>query len=198
MRDYEAVRPLLKTGDLVLFAGRGGVSAWIRWFTRSPWTHIGMVVRQEPMDSLFVWESTTLSTAKDVSSGALRRGVQLAGLRERILAYDGEIAVRRLSRGLGRRRLARLGVLRNQFAGRPYEESKLELLKAAADILLPENREDLTSLFCSELVAEAYQTMGLLDERKPSNEYVPGDFAADRLPRLRGGFVLGAEEMVGP
>ena len=196
MHDYEAVRPLLKTGDLVLFAGQGGVSAWIRWFTRSPWTHIGMVVRQERMDSVFVWESTTLSTIKDISSGALRQGVQLAGLRERVLAYDGRIAVRRLSRGLGPRRLARLGALRSRLAGRPYERNRLELLKAAADVLLPENREDLTSLFCSELVAEAYQTMGLLDERKPSNEYVPGDFAAGQLSRLRGGVLLGAEEMI--
>ena len=31
------------------------------------------------------------------------------------------------------------------------------------------NKEDLSSVFYSELVAEAYQTLGLLDEKKPSN-----------------------------
>jgi hypothetical protein len=39
------------------------------------------------------------------------------------------------------------------------------------------NKEDLSSLFCSELVAEAYQKMGLLTEQLPSNEYIPKDFS---------------------
>ena len=35
----------LETGDVLLFSGRGPVSAVIRVFTRSPWSHIGLVVR---------------------------------------------------------------------------------------------------------------------------------------------------------
>jgi hypothetical protein len=47
--------------------------------------------------------------------------------------------------------------------------------------------EDLTSLFCSELVAEAYQRLGLLDESTPSNEFTPADFSeAEGLVLLKG------------
>jgi len=43
------------------------------------------------------------------------------------------------------------------------------------------NQKDLTSLFCSELLAETYIRMGLLpeDPKHPSNEYTPKDFSSD-------------------
>ena len=56
--------------------------------------------------------------------------------------------------------------------------------------------EDLSSLFCSELVAEAYQRIGLLGDSVPSSEYTPGDFAAhSRLELLSG--ELGPEIVLG-
>ena len=77
--------------------------------------------------------------------------------------------------------------LRRELAGRKYEADKLQLIKAAWDHAFGHNTEDLSSLFCSELVAEAYQRLGLLDENKPSNEYVRGDFSEKRvLSLLRG------------
>lgn len=200
MQRYEDLRSGLKTGDILLFAGRGGMSSWIKWFTRSPWSHVGMVVREQALDSVFVWESTTLNDLKDMDTNVPRKGVQLVGLRERVMGYDGEIAVRPLSRRLSAAQLANLGRLRSRLAGRPYERSKVELLKAAADMLMPPNREDLTSVFCSELVAEAYQAMGLLGEDRPSNEYTPADFGsrADPPMRLRRGFALGDESFIKP
>ena len=54
------------------------------------------------------------------------------------------------------------------------------MIKAAYDGPLGHNQEDLSSLFCSELVAEAYQRLGLLPKPPqglPSNEYTPRDFA---------------------
>jgi hypothetical protein len=50
------------------------------------------------------------------------------------------------------------------------------------------DEEDLSSLFCSELVAESYQVMGLLPagkKDKPSNEYVPADFSKERANVLK-------------
>jgi len=55
----------------------------------------------------------------------------------------------------------------------------LELLKSAYDGPFGKNEEDLSSLFCSELVAEAYQRLGLLTEGTPSNEFTPADFGGD-------------------
>jgi hypothetical protein len=59
--------------------------------------------------------------------------------------------------------------------------------------------ERLNSLFCSELVAEAYQAMGLLPESppgRPSNEYTPRDFAR-RGAKLEAGYALGPLTPIG-
>ena len=77
--------------------------------------------------------------------------------------------------------------LRKELAGKEYEKDTLELIKAAYDGPFGHNEEDLSSLFCSELVAEAYQRLGLLNNEKPSNEYTPADFSEKRgLELLRG------------
>ena len=79
---------------------------------------------------------------------------------------------------------------------RSYEQDHLELLGAAADLfdaLRCENEEDLSSLFCSELGAEAYQRLGLLSEEKPSNEYTPAHFSEKNGLQLLKGASLGEE-----
>ena len=43
---------------------------------------------------------------------------------------------------------------------------------------LENDKEDLSSLFCSELVAEAYKQMGILDTTKLSSEFTPDDFTS--------------------
>jgi hypothetical protein len=83
--------------------------------------------------------------------------------------------------------------------GRPYERNRLELFRSVYDGPLGDNRkEDDTSFFCSELVAEAYQRMGLLPPNPPANEYTPHDFSSERkkpLP-LQLGATLGPEVLV--
>ena len=127
---YDAIRPRLRTGDIVLFSGKGAFSQGIKWFTRSGWSHVGMVVRVQDVDAVLLWESTTLSNVRDVETGQLRKGVQLVSLSQRIAAYRGRVAVRRLM-GVRRenRMLKALTRLRRELARRPYEESELELLR---------------------------------------------------------------------
>ncbi len=69
--------------------------------------------------------------------------------------------------------------LRQVFKDKKYEESKWQLFKSAYDFIGGKNKRDTSSLFCSELVAEAFQQMGMLSFGKPSNEYTPADFAGD-------------------
>ena len=177
---YSEIRESLKTGDLVLFSGKGRISGMIRWFTGSIWSHIGMVIRSKEFDMLLLWESTTLSKIKDIQSNTAKQGVQLVALSERINTYDGVIGIRRLENVcVDPLRMKALKKLRTELKDRPYEESKIELLKSAYDGPLGHNEEDLSSIFCSEMVAEAYQRMGLLSEDVPSNEYTPAGFGRD-------------------
>lgn len=195
MVDYEDIRAGLKTGDIALFSGKSFISRLIRLTTRSRFSHVGLILRFHGYDSVFLWESTALSNVKDAFSGKLKYGVQITLLSERIAHYDGECAIRQLGNCfIAPEETAELNKLRRELKGRPYEKSKKELIKSAVDNFGSENKEDLSSVFCSELVAEAYQRLGLLNEDKPSNEYLPSDFSQDRedLTLLRGA-VLGGE-----
>jgi hypothetical protein len=87
----------------------------------------------------------------------------------------------------------------HEARGRPYERNRLELFRSVYDGPLGRNRkEDPTSFFCSELVAEAYQRMGLLPASPSASEYTPRDFSSARrkpLPLLLGA-TLGDEVLV--
>lgn len=194
---YEDIRNQLKTGDILLFSGKGGISEGIKFFTLSKWSHVGMIYRfDDPRDAkgtIFCWESTTLSDLKDADTGKLSKGVQRVELSERLercFAMGYEITVRPLSEPLSDDMIRTLNDFRHEVSGRPYEKDKIELLKAAYDWIFGDNKEDLSSLFCSELVAEAYQRMGLLTEKTPSNEYTPKDFSSERGLTLERGYAL--------
>ncbi len=195
MSKYEEIRGQLQTADIVLFSGKSRMSAGIKWATLSEWSHVGLIVYMPPgtgplADTVLLWESTTFDDLKDALDGVAKCGVQMVLLSDRIQTYPGSVAIRQLSVHRDPAMLDALSAVRHKLRNRPFEQSRLEMVRAALDgpfDRLP-SREDLSSLFCSELVAEAYQAMGLLPEHgegKPSDEYTPQDFAGD-LPLLRG------------
>lgn len=186
-----------KTGDILLFSGKSHSSNSIKWVTLSDWSHVALVLRLPQYDFPCLWEATTDVNIPCLEAGKARPGVQLVPLLSRVRDYPGNIACRQLqSVELDPPRLQRLAALRRRLAGRAYESDTFELMGAAYDGPLGEQEEDLRELFCSELVAEAYQALGLIqagEAHKPSNEYVPADFSArwERLPWISGR--LGAE-----
>ncbi|MEM9276770.1 MAG: hypothetical protein AAGA80_28105 [Cyanobacteria bacterium P01_F01_bin.143] len=183
----------LKTGDIVLFHGKGFFSWAIKFSTKSNWSHVGMVVNdpdvhEEPM----IFESTTLSNVRDSLTGKRRGGVQLVSYKDRINSYNGKIAVRPLNVSRSDAFEEKVKNIINQLHGREYEESLWQLANSSWDLLpISENKEDLSSVFCSELVAHIYQELGFLDESKPSNEYTPGDFEENAKLELLTGKLLG-------
>ena len=76
--------------------------------------------------------------------------------------------------------------LRKEWMGRSYEKNLVQMALSAINpsdtfLSLFQNREeDLSSLFCSELVAAAYQRMALIKKDRPSNSYTPDDFSSSR------------------
>ncbi len=61
----------LRTGDLLLFSGRGFTSDVIRVFTRSPWSHIGMVLHLPGQPEPLVLESNKPSPSISMSENSL-------------------------------------------------------------------------------------------------------------------------------
>lgn len=198
---YLDIRNDLRTGDVLLFDGKGWVSAGIKWMQRRfgfvgwKWSHVGLVVRIPRFDTVFLFESTTLSCVEDVVSGQSKQGPQLVALSERIKVYPGEISVRQLTHPLSEDFIIDKFVeFRREVKDRNYEEDKLELVSSLSPALGSE--EDLSSLFCSEMVAEQYQRWGLLPEPPeglPSNKYTPAQFAEGGNPQLLLDAVLGPE-----
>jgi len=178
METYEDVREKLQPLDLILFSGRKIPSRLIQLGGWTKWSHIGVVVvLKEFGDTRMLLESTTLAKLPDILSGKVNRGVQMHRLSERLSTYPGSFAYRMV---LGERTESvheNIVKFYEEFGNHPYEESYLELMRAQYDGPGGHNEEDLSSLFCSELVAELYQRTGVFTEDLPSNEYVPGNFA---------------------
>jgi len=57
-RFYENKREEFKTGDLLFFSGNHWLSGLIRSRSKSAWSHVGMVLRIDEMDRVFLVEST--------------------------------------------------------------------------------------------------------------------------------------------
>ena len=160
---YLMIRDTLQTGDILLFSGEGVISRVIQFISRSWMSHVATVYRQS--DDVYCYESTSMSKGKN--------GVQISLLSNRIEGYKGKVWVRRLECNRDARFYRILRDLRHEFRGKKYERNIWELLGSA----LPwRNTANLNTIFCSELIAEAFQRWGFLLPLKPSNEYTPADF----------------------
>lgn len=132
---YYAMRPRMQTGDLLFFSGRGVASRVIRWFTRSRFSHVGVIVNVWSIDALFVYESTTLSRLPDVSSGLRRRGVQMTLMSERLRRFRGGCVWRPL---VCDRSVPEFWEgfkeFRAEMSGRRYERNVRELVRAGREV----------------------------------------------------------------
>lgn len=207
---YDQFRGELYTGDIVLFSRKNVLMVLWQWITDCRWTHVGMVMRSEDTQQVLLWESTTLSNLQDHFCGIARAGVQAVLLSQRVRTYKGDVAIRKLNcpmEAQAKRLMdAKLCKFRKVVQNRPFERNFSELLQAFIDFSSdqvrtrckrsarhtdrsPETETDFyrgrswSSLFCSELVAAAYQSMGLLDPYgKKANEYTPKDFSSSGPP----------------
>lgn len=173
---YDALRPVVKTGDLIFFSGRGLTSWLIKRATRSDFSHVGIVVR-DPAFGVLLVESTTLSKMPDLWTGRRTEGVQAVYLSQRIATYQGAVWIARGKRPLERAEEERLARVLYELRQRPYERSYWTLARAALPNWLGGNGPDPSSLFCSELVAIALQAVGRLPMSPPADAYAPHELA---------------------
>ncbi|EKF75742.1 hypothetical protein A11A3_02697 [Alcanivorax hongdengensis A-11-3] len=157
----------------------------IRVFTRSRWSHVGMVVCLPEQAEPLVLESTTLGESRDIMLGRPVPGVSLVPLSDKIREYPGEVALRRRHGpdldSYQQRLLARMV---QRLLHRPY---KNYLLCNALDVLTGfSRRPDQRGWFCSELVAELYRRLGWLPPDIRPSVFVPGHFGSRRMRLVAG------------
>lgn len=198
---FAELRATLDSGDVLLFGGESRFSQAIKHLTGSHWSHVALVARPWAEGPLLLWEATLDPDLPDIATHQIAPGVNLYDLEQWIRHYAGETAIRPLRIERTKKMRAALLDFYLEVCGRPFERNPLELLRPLYDgPLVTQHEPDLSSFFCSKLVAEAYQRMGLLPTHPPCNSYAPRDFSSERLTLLplQGGASLGSEVLVCP
>jgi hypothetical protein len=182
------------TGDVWLFTGHKLADRAIRAATNSPVNHVAMVLAVDDLPPL-LWHAELGRSVVDVWAGRLQRGAQLHRLHEAVTTWVHRYGQRAYFRQLdppatvamedaallkiaeldGRHFPTTARLARNWLRGRVRRSTSLE------------------ELYCAEIVAATYESMGLLGSDRPVNWYDPGKFwSGDRL-ELQGGARLGQE-----
>jgi hypothetical protein len=152
LSNYSAVRSDMKAGDLIAFGGQGLISRIIKWRTRSPVSHVGVVMEIDDHGRVMVMESTSLGG---------QCGVQVNRLSKRVREYDGNVWWFPLRKQLDEE--DRFWEFLWAQDGKKYD--RRQVAKAAFNLPTHENYK---RLFCSELVAGAYKAGGLQFVGNPS------------------------------
>ena len=164
----------LESGDILLFSGATLNGNFIKASTKSEWSHVGLVYKDNTTVLKMIESSTNHAHLHDCDTGTPNWGVEKVSLLDKVYSsfYD-KVAVRRLILPGGRAerevKSKQLHDFYESKMGIPYEEFKLEMVKAYFNWNTA-NDKSRDTLFCSEFVALAYLKLGLLDQDKiPSN-----------------------------
>ncbi|MHA1682434.1 MAG: hypothetical protein ACTSUE_15965 [Promethearchaeota archaeon] len=201
--DYESFLSQAKTGDILLFEGKGGFSWVIQCFTHMRYSHIGVVIKmidpENPTKPHFMlWESTGSDGTYDFVTGTDKNGLRLVSMHEKLYEYA------RQNYGISYRPMTvhsekirdRIGQgeaglnaweLIMRGAQIPYETDYVELANAHKRWVVgssgnpAEDRRSLKAVFCSEGVMWFYRdAMGLsLHDEQEGIEWLPRDFTPE-------------------
>ena len=185
------------TGDVWLFRGRSMADVAIRTLTNSPVNHVGMVVALDDLPPL-LWHAELGRSLPDVWTGEGQRGVQLHQLRDAVVTWNeryGQRAWVRLLEGgeIERHHEDRLMEVIADYDGRAFPTTLGLARRWASGRIRRRKTASLETVYCAELVATTYQSMGLLPGDRPPSWYDPGRFwSGDRI-ELTPPFRLGGE-----
>ena len=191
------------TGDILLFSSKHSTSNITKFFTRSRFDHIGIVVKPSPNRAYIVeWGG----------------GLFACDLIERLNEYAEWDALDLVLRQLRLKETTDRRVVEErmeQFSDTLFREKMGQnraipmgqVIKAARDQIFSKSSsyskeevvvDDLNALFCSKTVAVAYKAAGLLAGNRRSDKFLPKHFSSgfEAFLDLQGGASLGPEQRV--
>ena len=180
MKTYKQIKDQLKSGDVILFNGPSLESKIIEWADKSPYSHVGMVVRIPEFSEPLLWESAPLDQFEDKIKKAPSSGVHLVDL-EAIINFCGEqkygFAYRSIIPELSSQTLSKLELFMREIDGRAFPS----LFGLAAHFIEGHLhiKANTRTYFCSELVAATYKAIGIISDKEIINEISPGNFSVE-------------------
>jgi uncharacterized protein YycO len=173
LHSYDAMRADLQTGDLVFCSGSYFFSHAIQKFTRSVWSHVGMIYKDPTLQRIFILESETLI------------GVRLAPLSKYLRdyhgknrPYQGNIVVARVHPQIEESKLNHAISYGMDELTKPYDN--FEIIRIGFRILFSVSRRTRDRKYiCSELVYDCFDQIGVPFNLR--DEYVsPDDIWLDK------------------
>jgi len=173
---YEEIRDQIKNGDVLMYKGRGLISSIIRWATRSPYSHAGIAA----------WWNERLMVLE-----AKGRGVVATSFSRNIKEYRGDVEWFSCIKEISEEGHLNMVTFAQEELGKRH--GRLKAIWLGLKTLFErdmEKRDRLkkeSKLFCSEYVAQIYNSIGLDLKKQRSDRFMkPADIAESPLLERKG------------
>jgi hypothetical protein len=175
---YEEVRLQIKNGDVIMYTGKKIFARLISWLTRSPYSHAGIAV----------WWNERLMVME-----AVMRGVRIAPLSRNIYQHKGNVEWFSSKKEISEEDRLKMVIFAQEELGKSYARWKAMLFGLKVlfkrDLSKKDELRMENKLFCSQYVAQIYNSIGLdLKKNREDRFMSPGDIARSPLMEKRGEF----------
>jgi len=173
---YDEVRSQIKNADVFMYRGKGIASCIIQWVTRSPYSHAGISAWLN--DRLMVMEAKS-------------NGVVVSPFSRSIGEYHGDVEWFSSTQAISEEDRLKMVLFAQEELGKTYGRWKTIVLGIQTLFQRnPDKRDRLRKqkkLFCSEYIAQIYNSIGLDLKKKTSDHFMkPADIANSPLLEKKG------------
>jgi len=180
---------------VALFSANDIVGDVIRTLTGFKWSHLGAVL-EDQYGVLWLLESK--GSADEVLKG-IKPQVQISKWAETSKSYNGNVAIRPFIFNTFQPDATAVQAYLDKNLGRSYEKDMMVLIRAISGQNTPDDSY-MSSLFCSEMVADLLINLGFWDGKKElASNCLPGHFAAptaEKYVKLINGASLGHQKII--
>ncbi len=157
---YEKVREHIKTGNIFFSSGSYAFSGVIQKLTKSTWSHVAVVYKDEELGRVMVLEAEP-----SVGIRLIPISKYLRNYKDKNRPYKGQIAIAKLNIDVEKEKLNRGISFGLDELARPYDN--FEIVRIMVRILFHiSRRERNRNYICSELVRDVFAKSGIIMQYK--------------------------------